>query len=76
MAFNVINWSIENLDTEVVTNIKKTHNGKFGEKLQKSLFKIMNKEDLLNWYNKKFEIGLVSESLEDFNKKIVKNLFL
>ena len=56
--FNVLVWSRKHLPPEVAEDIEKALDGEFGEDLEKSLLKAANnKEDLLTWYNKNFEVG-------------------
>jgi len=61
-VFDVLTWSKRNLTDEIFKNIYGAHTGKFGEKVQTSLLKCQNKNDILKWHNRTFEIGL-DESL-------------
>jgi len=68
-AFDVLTWSRKHLPTEIADDIEETHEGGFGEKFQTSLLKILNKDELLKWYNKNFEVGIVNE-YNEFRKGI------
>lgn len=61
-AFDVLTWSRKNLPKMIADDIEEAHEGGFGEKFQTSLLKIVNKEELLQWYNKNFEVGEIMES--------------
>ena len=56
--FDVLTWSRKKLPEEIANDVEEAHEGGFGEKLQTSLLKVANKEELLQWYNKNFEVGL------------------
>ncbi len=57
-GFNALVWARKHLPSEVAEDIEKALDGEFGEDLEKGLLKAANnKEDLLTWYNKNFEIG-------------------
>ena len=63
-AFDVLTWSRKNMDREMADNVEEAHEGGYGEKLQTSLLKIANKDELIDWFNKNFEYGRVEESLD------------
>lgn len=57
-SFTALLWAKKHLPAEVAEDIEKTLDGEFGEELTKKLLKASNnKEDLISWYNKNFEIG-------------------
>jgi hypothetical protein len=60
-AFDVLTWSKKNLPEVIAREIEEAHEGGYGEKLQKSLLKIANKDELLKWYNQNFEVGQIQE---------------
>lgn len=60
-VFDVLTWSTKHLPKAIARDIEEAHEGGMGEKFQTSLLKVMNKEELLKWYNKNFEVGDVNE---------------
>ena len=66
-AFDVLTWSKKHMPEMIYKDIEEAHEGGLGEKFQKSLLKIVNKEELLQWYNKNFEVGQVNEEWSDQN---------
>lgn len=63
-AFDVLTWSRKNLSADIADQVEEAHEGGFGEKLQTSLLKVANKEELLQWYNRNFEVGEIQEAVD------------
>jgi hypothetical protein len=63
-AFDVLTWSSKHLPKAVAKDIEEAHEGGFGEKFQTSLLKVPNKDELLKWYNKNFEVGEIQEAVD------------
>ena len=61
-AFDVLTWSRNKLPKTIADQIEETHEGGYGEKLQTSLLKVINKDELMKWYNKNFEVGEIHET--------------
>ena len=56
-SFNAVIWSKKHLPEEIAEHIEQSMNGDFGETFQKGVLKANNKQELLDWYNKNFEVG-------------------
>jgi len=61
-VFDVLTWSKDHLPEDMYQNVSDAHKGKYGEKVQTSLLKCQNKDELIKWHNLKFEFG-VKESV-------------
>lgn len=63
-AFDVLTWSKKNLPKYIYTQVESVHDGAEGDAKQKSLLKVLNKDELMDWFNRNFELGSM-----DFNEE-------
>ena len=56
-SFDVLTWSKENLPKYIFNQIDRVHDGEEGKTKQTSLLKCANKEELMDWFNRNFELG-------------------
>lgn len=55
--FDILNWSKANLPKYVSDQIESVFDGNEGEAKQTSLLKVNSKNELIDWFNKNFELG-------------------
>ncbi|GAG03025.1 unnamed protein product [marine sediment metagenome] len=63
-TFDVLTWSKANLPKYIYTQIESVHDGAEGKSKQNSLLKVINKDELMDWFNRNFELGSM-----DFNEE-------
>ena len=63
-SFDVLTWAEANLPKYIFAQIESVHDGTEGKAKQTSLLKVANKDELMDWFNRNFELGSM-----DFNEE-------